>query len=211
MIVQLRLCALLLLMIGCIDDPTIECGDHRCPADKVCTLTSCATSEEVAACVGIEDHLGCTTRAISIGACGEGACHAVVCGDGITDGPEACDDGNLAAGDGCAALCDSNESCGNGVVDTVDGESCDDGTLGRSQDGCSSTCQTEIAIWTEITPRSIGARAFAGTAYDSVRERVVLFGGESAEDISGDTWEWDANSELWHRRFPARSPLLKTG
>ncbi|HKQ97094.1 MAG TPA: kelch repeat-containing protein, partial [Candidatus Polarisedimenticolia bacterium] len=28
-------------------------------------------------------------------------------------------------------------------------------------------------------------------AYDSARERVVLFGGADAERVRNDTWEWD--------------------
>src|SRR5262249_3087784 len=34
-----------------------------------------------------------------------------------------------------------------------------------------------------------------GLAYDSVRNRVVLFGGFSGAQL-GDTWEWDGNSWL---------------
>ena len=38
---------------------------------------------------------------------------------------ETCDDGNTTSGDGCSANCQSNETCGNGVVDP--GEQCDPG------------------------------------------------------------------------------------
>jgi cysteine-rich repeat protein len=59
-----------------------------------------------------------------------------VCGDGIVQPGEACDDGNLVAGDGCDATC-QQEVCGNGVLQA--GEACDDGNL-YDWDGCSSTC-----------------------------------------------------------------------
>jgi cysteine-rich repeat protein len=65
-----------------------------------------------------------------------------ICGDGITDQGETCDDGNRLAGDGCSDLCrlENPELCGNGRPDP--GEGCDDGNL-ASQDGCSALCQTE--------------------------------------------------------------------
>ncbi|HUU02692.1 MAG TPA: DUF4215 domain-containing protein, partial [Myxococcota bacterium] len=46
------------------------------------------------------------------------------CGDGVVDSGETCDDGNNTDGDGCSATCTSDESCGNGIVDTAAGEEC---------------------------------------------------------------------------------------
>jgi cysteine-rich repeat protein len=40
------------------------------------------------------------------GATAPASCPAQVCGDGIPQPPEACDDGNLASGDGCEASCE---------------------------------------------------------------------------------------------------------
>lgn len=74
------------------------------------------------------------------------------CGDGIVqpDGSEQCDDGNVAAGDGCSDCrledCrggESCDSCGDGVIQ--DGELCDDGnTVGG--DGCTSQCGIEAGF-----------------------------------------------------------------
>lgn len=61
------------------------------------------------------------------------------CGNGETEGLEVCDDGNLISGDGCAASCASNETCGNGVIDFALDEQCDDGNL-VDHDGCQHTC-----------------------------------------------------------------------
>src|ERR1051325_9813151 len=44
------------------------------------------------------------------------------CGDAHLDPGEACDDGNIKDGDGCSADCKSDESCGNGTIDTAAGE-----------------------------------------------------------------------------------------
>ncbi len=62
-----------------------------------------------------------------------------VCGDGVVEGAEVCDDGNTTDADGCSALCVSDETCGNGVVDTALGEACDDGNT-TDADGCQSDC-----------------------------------------------------------------------
>ncbi|MDI3286640.1 DUF4215 domain-containing protein [Polyangium sp. 15x6] len=61
------------------------------------------------------------------------------CGDGILDAGEFCDDGNNASGDGCSATCISDESCGNGILDTAAEEACDDANT-TDGDGCESNC-----------------------------------------------------------------------
>jgi cysteine-rich repeat protein len=63
-----------------------------------------------------------------------------VCGNGIVEGTEICDDGNTQDGDDCSDNCSvgiTQEACGNGTVD--DGESCDDGNQ-VAGDGCSGDC-----------------------------------------------------------------------
>ncbi len=68
------------------------------------------------------------------------ATHAAppVCGDGIRDANEQCDDGNQVSGDGCSAAC-VLESCGNGRIDS--GEACDAGPMNGLDQCCSTTCQ----------------------------------------------------------------------
>src|SRR5262245_10377157 len=60
-----------------------------------------------------------------------------VCGDGIVNSSELCDDGNGVDTDACANNCIPHE-CGDGIVDV--GEQCDDGNR-VDGDGCSATCQ----------------------------------------------------------------------
>ena len=77
----------------------------------------------------------------------------VVCGDGIIDASEACDDGNELDGDGCSSRCEVESTdkpgegdepgtpvCGDGKVEA--GEACDDGNE-LDGDGCSSGCEVE--------------------------------------------------------------------
>ncbi len=69
---------------------------------------------------------------------------ASVCGNGLIEGDEACDDGNLMEGDGCSSLCRPSTPpapvtpvCGDGVVSGA--EACDDGN-NYDGDGCDSNC-----------------------------------------------------------------------
>lgn len=78
-----------------------------------------------------------------------------VCGNGILEGAEICDDANTKDGDGCTALCTLEPewvcnvpgqpcvqlgTCGDGKLKA--GEDCDDAN-GVSNDGCTSTCTVE--------------------------------------------------------------------
>jgi len=64
-------------------------------------------------------------------------CKLNVCGDGKQSPDEACDDGNLDAGDGCNAEC-TLEDCGDGKLDV--GEDCDDMNA-DNDDGCTELCK----------------------------------------------------------------------
>jgi cysteine-rich repeat protein len=81
-----------------------------------------------------------------------------VCGDGVKEGTEACDDGNKVTEttcdvrDGACTSCNAyctvqhiiyGPKCGDGTMD-VGYETCDDGNE-VSGDGCSETCQVEVA------------------------------------------------------------------
>lgn len=62
------------------------------------------------------------------------------CGDGVTEAPESCDDGNSLSGDGCDANC-TVTGCGNGIL--TPGEACDDANAAAG-DCCSPTCTLEV-------------------------------------------------------------------
>ncbi len=67
---------------------------------------------------------------------------APICGNGVIEFPEECDDGNLVSGDGCNNLCE-DEFCGDGITQPGLGEQCDDGNVANG-DGCDEFCQTEL-------------------------------------------------------------------
>ena len=60
-----------------------------------------------------------------------------VCGNGIIEPGEVCDDGNLVNNDRCDNTCTRIAACGNGYIEI--GEQCDDGNSVNG-DGCDNTC-----------------------------------------------------------------------
>jgi cysteine-rich repeat protein len=67
----------------------------------------------------------------------------ILCGNGLLETGEECDDGNVTNGDGCSAQCKieiPTSFCGDGIFDA--GEECDDGN-NTNGDGCSADCKIE--------------------------------------------------------------------
>ncbi len=90
-----------------------------------------------------------------VDACAEAS--AALCGNGVLEAGEQCDDGNSRPGDGCSGLCQIEPGytcpapgqscilvrmpkCGDGALDP--GETCDDGNT-TPGDGCGATCLLE--------------------------------------------------------------------
>ncbi len=84
-----------------------------------------------------------------------GTTNPAVCGNGVVEAGEGCDDGNHKASDGCSASCKVEKNyecktpgepctstivCGDGQVDGNEG--CDDGNT-KAGDGCDDSCQIE--------------------------------------------------------------------
>ncbi len=204
---------LILGLASCIRTATTSCGDGAtCPAGTECrfvdpspALPVCVTAEQLAACENKADYVHCD--AAPEGRCYGGACLPGGCGNrrvdladpSVSGDPtnvaEACDDGNNAAGDGCSADCGSLEVCGNGIVDLVRGERCDDRNA-LSFDGCSSACADENPTWSPVKSNVMTQRYGYSLAYDSKRDRVVMFGGATADGFApsvpnAETREWD--------------------
>jgi cysteine-rich repeat protein len=90
---------------------------------------------------------------------------AQVCGNGVEEGTEECDDSNTVGGDGCSAEC-LDEVCGDGLRTGT--EECDDSNA-TAGDGCSDTCTLEPAA---VACRS--AIAKGGAKYAAVRMNALL-------------------------------------
>jgi len=48
--------------------------------------------------------------------------------------------------------------------------------------------------WQQVASTGPGARRSPSIAYDSARNRLVLFGGSAASETKSDTWEWDGST-----------------
>jgi cysteine-rich repeat protein len=66
---------------------------------------------------------------------------AFICGDGVREGAEECDDGNTDDADGCTNAC-TLPACGDGVVQP--GEQCDDGKPAFNDDACKNDCTLPV-------------------------------------------------------------------
>ena len=166
-----------------------KCGDGIIAGNEQCDVgptpplvngcTACrlsAVTTSVAADAGVQPSTVITNYNCSYpdggtpdGGIKEETCAPTVCGNGIKEGTEQCDDGNTKGYDGCSAQCQLEPSClnnvdatgkaipdgtcvsicGDGIVFDFDSngdgkqdEQCDDGNT-LAGDGCSPTCQAE--------------------------------------------------------------------
>ena len=124
-----------------------QCGDGILAGGEQCDDGNTAPGDGCSATCQIEPGWACAASASPPPA---STCHKTVCGDGIKEGSEQCDDGNLVPYDGCSPTCTIEPkcngtggctgACGDGLV--FPGEACDDGNTANG-DGCSSTCKIE--------------------------------------------------------------------
>jgi cysteine-rich repeat protein len=98
---------------------------------------------------------------------GDGFETTPVCGNGVVEVGEGCDDANTIAGDGCGSTCLVEPgytcagtapstcmfTCGDGTI--TGAEACDDGGLSAG-DGCSPTCEVETGWTCTGTPSVCG-------------------------------------------------------
>jgi len=79
------------------------------------------------------------------------------------------------------------------------------GATGGNGTSRNDTWEWEGTTWSQRNTATLPpARQEHMMAYDSQRNRVVLFGGWNTTTNLNDTWEWDGNN--WVRRTPATSP-----
>jgi len=107
-----------------------------------CTRTPCANHTDQTTCSGVA---GCTwTGAVT------------VCGDGVVDSDEACDDGNTANADGCSSICgvEANYTCtgepSNCTLQQTDSNETIDGCIdsdGGSKQNVFGICRDPYGTW----------------------------------------------------------------
>ncbi len=130
----------------------------------------------------------------------DGGSHQVVCGDGIVDLSEACDDGNNHDGDGCDAFCRveagwvctgqpsvCSSTCGDGIMDP--GEECDETDLGGATCGSLGYQGGDLGCYPDCTfdTSGCGSQACGNGVVDQ---------GEQCDSRGVDTDECDADCTL---------------
>lgn len=96
-----------------------------------------------------------------------------MCGDGIEQLGEQCDDGNAVADDGCEPDCTETPNCGDGSVQT--GEECDDGNT-TPGDGCDDICLLEGNYCPESEPNNSVATATQITTCEGGVGQIAVIG-----------------------------------
>jgi outer membrane protein OmpA-like peptidoglycan-associated protein len=72
-------------------------------------------------------------------------------------------------------------------------------------------------MWNDRTPAgTVGTvrpegRRFHSMAFDTTRNRAVLFGGWDGTTVYGDTWEWNPATRTWTEFMPASPPSARAG
>ena len=171
-------------LAACLEPALVACPDDLlCPAGHVCDPAhrTCLLPEQLETCRGLIDDTTCLVAG-TVGYCRDEICFPITCGNGILDATEVCDDGNVLRGDGCNTTCTSNETCGNGIVDSGAGEDCDDANH-VDGDRCDSRCRTETEMWT-VTGLDLSGDAPGQMAYDEARHQMVFV-------TEGTTWRYD--------------------
>lgn len=189
-------------------------------AASVCRETSFDVIERRCSAVVVADETSCVDTCIADGRCRSGTCvgRARDCSDGDACTIDACGSaGCTHAPRNCPAptnpcriaTCDSLTGCGE--EDVIDGTLCGaDTCTERDVRVCiSGACVTRQRpnngrcqnTW---VPLAMPARDGRAVVWDSVRQRVLAFGGRDGSPMYDDTWEFDG--EQWTQRFPAQSP-----
>ena len=73
--------------------------------------------------------------------------------------------------------------------------------------GLADTWEWDGATWAQVATTGPGIRQQHAMAFDSLRAKVVLFGGYDGVNYRGDTWEWDGSQ--WAMMSPA-GPDIRT-
>lgn len=172
----------------------VSCGTTA----NVCTSGVCMCGTGASCASGqrcISGLCGCDATSCPSGCCNAaGACvtrSAATCG---TSG------GACVACGGNADTCSTSGTCLCGVLPAC----------GSGQVCVSGACQTAGADWLQrITPQPTAVYATA-VAWDSVRQRLVLFGGRGASTLRlAETWELGPTG--WVQRTPMVSPPARSG
>jgi cysteine-rich repeat protein len=105
---------------NCHVEPLASCGNNMIDTKEQCDDGNKDNFDGCNAACKTETGWACPSQ--------PGPCHEI-CGDKLVVGKEVCDDGNTDDADYCSNDCKTVRRCGDGVVQTTAGETCDDGKM----------------------------------------------------------------------------------
>ena len=200
---------------------TCVCDATSCPGG-CCAGDSCVTVPTTSACglSGSQCQACDTTTANNCGSgscrCGTGAacgagtrCFNSTCVCDATSCPLGCCSGSSCIAPGTVGQCGTN----GGTCAACDAQRADNCGLGGCRCGSGPQCGVGVNCvsggcggaarsWTLVTTSgAISARTGPGMAYDTIRARVVLFGGQDSSSTKlSDTWEYNSATATWTQR-----------
>lgn len=185
-----------------------ECDDSNLNSGDSCSA-SCTIESAGAECWSLSTIFGNASTPLCQASCGQADCYfdpevsseiyfqdnvcrvpchyepAKLCGDGMLEAGEECDDGNSVSGDGCSSSCmnegESDPVCGNARLEA--NEQCDDGNL-TNGDGCDSSCDIEFIGGGECEELSVifGAAA-QPICQEACEQDICYFDPEVSNEI----------------------------
>lgn len=211
--------AVIALALGCVKATSVTCEDGRvCPAGDVCAAGQplCISQDQASSCEGLGEGDLCQADGRD-GRCTLGSC-LFMCGDGVLDPGEQCDDGNYVNHDSCSSAC---------LTETLAWELWTNPWRARFWHGAAYDPDHDRLLvvggyqggflddiwareklhggstWAAVPVPSAPAPRQATVAYDPERHVLVLFGGRQFSEL-GDTWEFDGTT--WQQRALTPSP-----
>lgn len=177
---------------SCVARVVAVCGNGEVEADEECDDGNTASGDGCSSDCTIESSPGPSPEPdppIS-----DGGTRRSVCGNGVLEVGEDCDDGNLENGDGCSDACKIEEPlgggplCGDGNIDPD--EECDGGSLGGMTcenfepfNGgtlvCNSDCQFDISGCHQKIELAQAGQRVIEKVHDNFAEPIVTFYKES--------------------------------
>lgn len=224
-------------VIDCDADPGAclppgVCGDSKaglgesCDDGNVLAGDGCSATCQVEAsywacafgvmCVDVRDCAALIAAGLATpdGGCAEPE-KVPICGDGVLDEGELCDDHNIVGGDGCAFDCQAVEAdwlCATPGLPCVSTVECGDGRITGSEtcddrnaldgDGCSSTCQL-VAGWSCALPGTACSAAACGDG--------IVAGAEQCDDGASAAFGCDANCRFESKTITTNPSTTDSG
>lgn len=154
-------CTLSIARLGVSDGAVTSSPEGIMCGDECSATFMCGTDVQLTAAVGSSTFVGWSNGCSGIGACTVSlvsasttiAAEFSVCGNGVLERGEECDDGNVRDDDACTRAC-RKAVCGDGVR-WGGVEVCDDGNA-VAGDGCNKTCTSTEVCGNGIIDREVG-------------------------------------------------------